>query len=142
MHFSEIHLHTAASPYSKLMKESVDILVALYLTITRPLPAHPAHDLQMKLMLLVGVVVRIFLIVETNLGTKNEWNNRQRSSLTCQEFIRFKASVTLLVPTNASNEQLNSERSDEISSYLTVDCVRVFVRKSSERLPTACLYLI
>ena len=40
----------------------------------------------------------------------------------------------------AYNEEQTSERSDEVSPYLTVSCTRVPVRKFPERLPTAWAY--
>ena len=45
----------------------------------------------------------------------------------------------LLILISSSNEK-NSERSDEVSPYLTVSCGQVSVRKCQERLPTGCLF--
>ena len=46
------------------------------------------------------------------------------------------------LPYEYSNEEQNSERSDDVSPYLTVACVQVPVRNFPERFPTAWLYLI
>ena len=43
---------------------------------------------------------------------------------------------------SSSNEEHNSERSDEVSPYLTASCGQVPVRKFPARLPTGCHYLI
>ena len=46
------------------------------------------------------------------------------------------------IHTYCSEEQQTSERTDDVSPYLMVNCAKVPVRKFPERLPTGCHYLI